>query len=487
MRQVGGLYIDGQWIDDTGEVLEVENPATQEIIAEVPNGSVAEAESAVLAARRAFDDGPWGRTSPAERAETLRQLLRALDAKRAELIDLAIDEAGATKVVATAFQVSPPFVTLADMADRILPRYQFERGQAPTFGAGIGQGVVRREAMGVATLITPFNYPFLVNMMKVIPALAAGCAVVLKPSPLTPLAALAVAEAADEARIPPGVLNVVTADLEGSRLLTSHPAVDMVSFTGSEPVGAEISKQAGASIKRVVLELGGKSANIITAGADLDRASAQAVTGFTRHSGQGCACQTRILVETTIHDELVDRIAQRLATLKIGDPRDEHTDIGPVISQAQRERIESFVEIGVDEGGTIAFGGGRPGHARGYFVEPTLFVDVKNSMTIAQEEIFGPVAAVIPFGDDDEAVAIANDSRYGLGGSVWASDPRRAYEIASRMRTGTVTLNGGGGGVNPHGPFGGYKRSGNGREFGIAGLEEYLETKTINWAAASGR
>jgi acyl-CoA reductase-like NAD-dependent aldehyde dehydrogenase len=297
---------------------------------------------------------------------------------------------------------------------------------------------------------------------------------------------LAVAEAAEEAGFPPGVLNVVTAGLDGSQLLTSHPSVDLVSFTGSEPVGAEIGRQAAASIKRVILELGGKSANIITAGADLDRASAQAVSSFTRHSGQVCSSQTRVLVEASIHDELVDRIVQRLAALRIGDPRDEHTDLGPVISGAQRERLESFVKIGVDEGATIAFGGGRPALERGYFVEPTLFVDVKNSMTIAQEEIFGPVAAVIPFGDDDEAVAIANDTRYGLGGSVWASDPRRAYRIASSMRTGTVTLNGGGGGVNPHGPFGGYKRSGNGREFGVAGLEEYLETKTINWAAASG-
>ncbi len=335
--------------------------------------------------------------------------------------------------------------------------------------------------------ITPFNYPFFVNMSKIVPALAAGCTVVLKPSPFTPLMALLIAEIADEVGLPPGVLNVVTGDIEAGRLLTSHPAVDVVTFTGSGPVGSEIMGQAATGVKRVVLELGGKSANIILGDANLDRAVPHAVLGFTRHSGQGCACLTRVLVHESRYDEAVDRLAAGLANLQVGDPADPATDMGPLIRESQRARVERYVGIGRQEGARLVYGGGRPaGMDRGFFVEPTLFADVKSSMTIAQEEVFGPVGVVIPFADDAEAVAIANDSIYGLSGAVWSGDPARAYTVASQVRTGMIMLNGGGGGTNSHGPFGGYKQSGIGREFGEAGLEEYLETKTVGWGVAGG-
>jgi aldehyde dehydrogenase (NAD+) len=245
-------------------------------------------------------------------------------------------------------------------------------------------------------------------------------------------------------------------------------------------------QQAAVGAKKTILELGGKSANIVLDDADLGKVAPHAVTSFTRHAGQGCACFTRVLVHESRHDELIERMLPILGALTVGDPQDPATDMGPVISASQRDRIERYVAIGRDEGATVAFGGGRPEVDRGYYVEPTLFVDVKNSMRIAQEEIFGPVGVVIPVADDDEAVVLANDSSFGLSGAVWSKDPVRAYAVASRLRTGTVYLNGVGGGVNPHGPFGGYKLSGVGREFGEAGLDEYLETKTINWPVAGG-
>ncbi|MGH7858490.1 MAG: aldehyde dehydrogenase family protein, partial [Candidatus Binatia bacterium] len=370
---------------------------------------------------------------------------------------------------------------------RVLPTFPFTTPMPPTFGLGIGQGVVRREPAGVVSAITPFNYPFYTNLSKIAPALAAGCTVVLKPSPYTPLSALLVAEIAAEAELPPGVLNVVTGDVEVSRLLTSHPAVDVVSFTGSDAVGEEIMRQAAGGLKRVVLEMGGKSANVVFADANFDRVVPNAVLGFTRHGGQGCACLTRILVEKSRHDEMVERLKEALAGLRVGDPADPATDMGPLIREAQRTRVERYVTLGREEGARIAYGGGRPAELRrGFFVEPTLFVDVRSSMKIAQDEIFGPVGVVLPFRDEDEAVSIANDSRYGLSGAVWSADPRRAYGVACRIRTGMVIVNGGGGGTNPHGPFGGYKRSGIGREFGEAGLQEYLETKTIGWGVAGG-
>ncbi|MGX1675524.1 aldehyde dehydrogenase family protein [Streptomyces sp. NPDC055400] len=477
------LYIDGKWSEGSGDTaLAVINPATGAQLADVPQATVADIDDAVLAARRAFDEGPWGRTTPAERAVVLHRFADLLAARKPEIVDLTVAEAGSPRKLAETLQVQSPLDHLADMVDRVLATFQFSRPMPPTFGAGIGQGVVLREPAGVVAAITPFNYPFLTNMSKVVPALAAGCTIVLKPSPYTPLAALLIAEIAEQAEIPPGVLNVVTGDIAAGERLTTHAGVDVVTFTGSDAVGAKIMAQGAPGIKKVVLELGGKSANIILDDADLDRAVPHAALGFTRHSGQGCACLTRVLVHRSRYPETVERLSVALAGLKIGDPDDPATDMGPLIREAQRERVERYVRIGQEDGARLVYGGGRPtGLDSGFFHEPTLFADVRNSMRIAQEEIFGPVGVVIPFDDDTEAAAIANDSDFGLSGAVWAADPKRAFAVARQVRTGMVALNGGGGGTNPHGPFGGYKRSGIGREFGEAGLEEYLETKAVLW------
>jgi aldehyde dehydrogenase (NAD+) len=482
------LYVDGKWVEATGErEIEVLNPATEEVIARVPEGSPADVEAAIVAARRAFDEGPWPRMAPQERGRHLSRLADALQARKDEFVDILAREAGVARVFGAAIQFQIPLDHLQDMADRVLSSYPFLTAMPPTIGANVGQGVVVREPTGVVSAITPFNYPFYVNIQKMSPSLAAGNTLVLKPSPYTPLTALKIAEVVEEVDLPRGVVNVVTCGVDGAQVMTTHPAVDIVTFTGSEAVGAQISAQAAPGIKRVLLELGGKSANIICDDATLDRAIPYAVLLFTRHSGQGCGAMPRIVVQRSIHDEVVERLVDRMAKLKIGDPNDADTDMGPVIRDTQRARIERYVALGREEGAKVVFGGGRPaGFDRGFWVEPTLFVDAKSSMRICQEEIFGPVGAVIPFDTDDEAVAIANDSRYGLSGAVWSADTKRAYAMALRLESGGVYVNGGGGGSNPYGPFGGYKKSGFGREYGVAGLEEYLETKSIWWGVAPG-
>lgn len=480
------LFIDGKWTDGSGGgVVGVVNPATEVEFARVPVASVSDVDDAVGAARRAFDEGPWGRTSPRDRARFLSRFADVISDRMAEIVDLTIAEAGSPRKLSETLQTRVPLDHLRDMADRVLSGFPFERAMPPTFGVGIGQGVVLREPAGVVAAITPFNYPFYVDMLKVVPALAAGCTMVLKPSPYTPLAAMWLAGVAEEAELPPGVLNVVTGDLEAGRRLTTHPDVDVVTFTGSDVVGAKISEQAAGGIKKVILELGGKSANIVLEDADLDRVIPHAAYGFTRHSGQGCACLTRVLVHRSRYEEVVERLAAQLGTLKVGDPDAGDTDMGPLIREAQRERVERYVRIGQEEGARLVSGGGRPaGLTRGFYHEPTLFADVTPSMRIAREEIFGPVGVVLPFADDGEAAAIANDSDFGLSGAVWSRDTQRGYALARRIRTGMVYLNGGGGGTNPHGPFGGYKRSGIGREFGEAAVEEYLESKSVMWGVA---
>jgi acyl-CoA reductase-like NAD-dependent aldehyde dehydrogenase len=298
---------------------------------------------------------------------------------------------------------------------------------------------------------------------------------------------LVIGEIAEAAGLPPGVLNVVTGDIEAGRELTTNPLVDLVSFTGSDAVGRMVYGQAASTIKKVVLELGGKSANIVCEDADLDKVLQDVLFGMTVHAGQGCSLLTRTLVHSSRHDELVEKITAALQFVKVGDPAEPGTMMGPLISEAQRDKVEKLIRTGEEEGARVAFGGGRPsGLDKGYFVEPTLFTGVDNAMTIAQTEFFGPVGVVIPFDDDDDAVRLANDSRYGLAASVWAADPARAYEIAKRLQAGSVAVNGGGGGVTPHAAFGGYKQSGLGREWGEHGLSEYLQTKTVSWGVAAG-
>lgn len=478
-----GLFIDGAWTGGVGEqTLEVLNPATEEIIAQVPQATPADIDAAVTAARRAFDEGPWPSMSRAERGRILAAFADELTRRRAELVELNITEAGSTRMLAEFLQVGTPIDHFSDMVHRVLPAFPFEAPAAPVLGQGIGQGIVVREPYGVAALITAFNFPFLLNLAKVGPALAAGCTVVLKSSPYTPLEALILGEIAETAGLPPGVLNIVTGDVDAGEALTRHPGVDIVSFTGSDAVGRKVYSQGAESIKKVVLELGGKSANIILDDTDLDKVMESVLGGFITHAGQGCALQTRILVHQSLHDDLVARVVGTLGFISVGDPSDPAVMMGPLIREVQRQRVEALIATGIDEGAQIAFGGNRPAHLnRGFFLEPTLFVGVDNSMRIAQEEFFGPVAVVIPFSDDDEAVRIANDSRYGLSGGVWSADPLRAAAVARRLRTGMVVINGGGGGLNPAAPFGGYKHSGIGREFGQFGLSEYLQHKALQW------
>lgn len=478
-----GLFINGAWVEGSGdEVLEVVNPATEEIIAEVPQATPADIDAAVGAARQAFDEGPWPTMSPAERGRILAAMADELTRRRDELVELNITEAGSTRMLADMLQVGAPIDHFNDLVHRVLPRFAFEEPVPPIYGQGIGHGIAIREPYGVAALITAFNFPFLLNLAKVGPALAAGCTAVLKSSPYTPLEAMVLGEIAEAAGVPPGVLNIVTGDVAAGERLTRHPDVDIISFTGSDAVGRKVYTQGADSIKKVVLELGGKSANILLEDADLDKVLQSVLAGFITHAGQGCALQTRILVHQSLHDDLVARVVGTLGFISVGDPSDPATMMGPLIREVQRERVEALIASGVDEGAQIAFGGKRPAHLeRGYFVEPTLFVGVDNSMRIAQEEIFGPVAVVIPFADDDQAVRIANDTRYGLAGGVWSGDPLRADAVARRLRTGMVVINGGGGGLNPASPFGGYKHSGIGREFGEYGLSEYLQHKALQW------
>ena len=481
------LYIAGRRTDgDADASLVVRNPATEEPIAEVPQSSPTDVRRAVEAARRAFDEGPWPQLKPAERAAVLLRMAEEMERRLPDLVAVNIAEAGSVRALAESLQTRVPVAHLRDMAERVMPAFAWERPMEPTVAPGIGisQGVLRREPFGVCALISAYNFPFFLSMMKVIPALAAGCTAVLKPAPATPLESLLIGDFADAAGLPPGVLNIVTGDIEAGRELTTHPMVDLVSFTGSDTVGRTVYAQAAASLKKVVLELGGKSASIVRADGDLDGAVRSALIGITTHAGQGCSLLTRTLVHESVHDELVARLSEGLAAVRVGDPADPATTMGPLISEAQRDKVEKLIRIGEEEGARIVLGGRRPaGLDRGWYVEPTLFTGVDNAMTIARTEFFGPVGVVIPFADDEEAVRIANDSPYGLAAAVWSADPVAALGIASRVRAGGVAINGGSAGVNPRAAFGGYKQSGLGREWGEFGLEEYLQTKAVSWAA----
>jgi aldehyde dehydrogenase (NAD+) len=479
------LYVGGSWVDASGdESVPVVNPATEEVIAEVPQGTVADADAAIGAARTAFDEGPWPRMSPRERSDVLVRFVETVAARRDDLVDLIVAEAGSARPIAQSMQFDTPLRYAEWFAERA-GTFPFVEPLLPQVSArGLGQGAILKEPTGVVAAITPFNFPLYLNLVKVMPALAVGCTVVLKPSPLTPLEALVLGEIADAVDLPRGVLNVVTGDVAASERLTTHPGVDMVSFTGSDAVGSAIMGQAAKGLKKVLLELGGKSPNIVFAGSDLDKFAFGAAYAFTIHAGQGCALPTRIVAERSVYDEVVEKVVGALGRIRVGDPTNPKTGMGPLIREAQRERVERYVATGTSEGARVACGGGRPeGLDRGYFFEPTLLADVDSSMTVAQDEIFGPVGVAIPFDDENDAVRIANDTRYGLAAGIWHPDPVRAFSVAQRVQAGTVTINGGGGGPHLWGPFGGYKHSGIGREFGDYGLLEYTQLKTVTWSA----
>jgi aldehyde dehydrogenase (NAD+) len=479
------LYVDGAWVDaEASATVAVLNPATEEVLAEVPEGSVADVDRAVAAARAAFDTGPWRTTAPRERSDVLRRFVATVGERRADLVDLIVAEAGSARPIAQTMQFDTPLRYAEWFADRAAS-FPFVEALPPQVSArGLGQGAILKEPAGVVAAITPFNFPLYLNLVKVLPALAVGCTVVLKPSPLTPLEALVLGEIADSVELPPGVLNVVTGDAAASEHLTTHPDVDMVSFTGSDHVGKLIMGQAAPGLKKVLLELGGKSPNIVFDGSDVGKFAFGAAYAFTIHAGQGCALPTRILAQRTIHDEVVEAVAGALGRIKVGDPTERGVGMGPLIREAQRTRVEEYVASGTAEGARVVCGGKRPaGLDRGFFYEPTLLADVDGSMRVAREEIFGPVGVVIPFDDEDDAVRIANDTDYGLAAGIWHPDPVRAFELAQRVQAGTVSINGGGGGPHLAGPFGGYKHSGIGREFGDYGLLEYTQLKTVTWSA----
>jgi aldehyde dehydrogenase (NAD+) len=483
------LYVGGEFVRPAaGGEEAILNPATEEVLDLAPVGAATEAEAAIAAAREAFDRGPWPRMGAAARAAHLQRFHDELTARKAEIVSLLIREAGATALLADFGQFRYPMQHLRYAIDACQRdhRVAFPPVISPDAAGGltVNTTVVERDPVGVVAAITAYNYPFALAIFKVAAALAMGNTMVLKPSPFTPFSTLAIAEAADAAGLPRGVLNVVTGGIEVGTILTTDPRVDMVSFTGSDAVGSAIMAQAAGTMKRVLLELGGKSPLVIREDADLDKAVKAGVFSFTSHSGQGCSLTTRHIVHNAIRRRYVEQVAEIVEALRIGDPADSSIELGPLIRASQRERVERYVRMGVESGARIATGGARPpGLARGFFFQPTILDDVDNSSAVAQEEIFGPVAVVVGFDTDEQAVSLANQSRYGLGGAVYSRNVGRAYEMARQIQTGAVYVNCMPAGPNLDASMGGVKRSGIGRELGIEGLYAYTSAKTLTFEA----
>lgn len=480
------LYIGGEWVAPLRSALdEVINPATEAIIGKVAVGGAAEVDQALSAAREAFDHGPWPRLSHEERAARMQALYDVLMRRAAEIQRIIVLEAGSTQSLAEALQFATPMAH-AQWFIRAAMRRDWEQPLPLNVGTtmagtrSLGGGVSRHEPLGVVAAVTAYNFPFFLNLAKVFPALLMGNTMVLKPSPYTPFEALVIAEAAHEAGLPKGVLNVVTGGAEVGQALSSDRRVDMVTFTGSDVVGAAIMQQAAPGLKRVHLELGGKSALIVRADADLQKAAMSGLVNFTLHCGQGCGLNTRHLVHNSVRPAYIEMVKAMVAHVKVGDPADPATGMGPLIRESQRARVERYVESGLASGARLVCGGKRPEHLKkGFFFEPTLFDGVDNRSDIARHEIFGPVACVTGFDSDEEAIAMANDSDFGLGGTIFSADTGAAYDMACQLRTGTVMINGGPAAMNSAAPMGGYKRSGIGREYGVDGLLAYTEQKSI--------
>ncbi len=470
MQQYSQLYIDGQWSPPSGGgIIDVVSASTEQVAGKVPEGTRADVNRAVAAARQAFDNG-WGETSREERAAWIEKLAAALQSRSDAIARTISMEVGSPISMATSIQAGLP-VMVANSYAKLIREVKLEET--------IGNSLVVREPIGVVGAITPWNYPLHQIMAKVAPALAAGCTVVLKPSEVAPLNAFQLAEACLEIGLPAGVLNIVSGygPVVGEAI-ASHLHVDMVSFTGSVRAGKRVAALATETIKKVTLELGGKSAFVVLDDAPFEKAIPAGVRNAMLNSGQTCSAWTRMVVPRSREQEAVDLATAAIATLKVGDPMDPSTRLGPLISAAQRERVEGYIAKGKSGGARLIIGGGRPSaFSRGYYVEPTIFANVGSKAMIAQEEIFGPVLCILPYDSEDDAVRIANDSIYGLAGGVWSGDPDRALRVARRMRTGQVDLNGGR--YNPLAPFGGYKQSGIGRELGVFGLEEYFQIKSI--------
>ena len=461
------LYYGGAWQTSSGHDT-ISVVSSEQEVGRVPRGTGEDVDAAVKSARRGFET--WSRVAVEERAQWLEKLSAAMKTRVPQIADAIAHEVGTALGFATKVQAEFPIMMIG-MNAKFLRDAKLEEE--------LGNSLVIKEPFGVIGCVTPWNYPLHQVVCKIAPALAAGCTVVLKPAELAPLSAFMLAEAAHEIGLPAGVLNIVSGSgrIVGEALI-AHPDVDMVSFTGSVQAGRRIASVAGEGIKRVCLELGGKSAFVVLDDAPFDKAIPAGVNNCMQNSGQTCSAWTRMLVPRTRQDEAVELAKAQLAKLTVGDPFDKNTRLGPLASAAQRESVLGYIDQGKREGATLVAGGGRPAHlSTGYYVEPTIFSNVDNRMKIAQEEIFGPVLAIIPYDSDDNAIAIANDSDYGLAGGVWAGTTERALAVAKRLRTGQVDINGGR--FNPLAPFGGYKRSGIGREIGPLALEEFFQLKSI--------
>jgi aldehyde dehydrogenase (NAD+) len=482
IRDYDRLFIGGDWVAPEGsETIAVVSPVTEEVVARVPDGTEADIDKAVAAARTAFDHGPWPRMTPAERGEILRQVAAQITAEMGDMAELITREMGAPITFSNLGQVMAPTMIFNYYAD-LAGTFAFDEVRAGVLNPEV---LVTKEPVGVVGAIAPWNVPLFIAAAKLAPSLAAGCTVVFKPAPETPLDAFRLAEIFIECGLPKGVLSVVPAGREVSEHLVTHEGVDKISFTGSGVGGKRIGGLCGERLKRCTLELGGKSAAIILDDADLATTIPTLLPNAIMNNGQACIAQTRILAPRARYGEVVDAVVAGVSAMTVGDPLDPATEVGPVVAERQRTRIEGYLASGREEGATVALGGGRPSGAtfdKGWYVEPTVFSDVSNKMKIAQEEIFGPVLVVIPYDGDDNAVEIANDSSYGLCGSVWTVDNDRGLGVARQVRTGTYMLNS----FAPMDfatPFGGFKESGVGREFGPEGLESFLEKKSIGLPA----
>jgi aldehyde dehydrogenase (NAD+) len=464
------FYIDGAWVDPaTASTLGIVNPATEETFAQISLGSRLDVDRAAKAARRAF--ATYSVTSVEQRLSWLHRIIEGFQARLPELARMMTLEMGAPITFATQRQATVALFHFEEAA-RVLANYKFEER--------MGSGIVRREPIGVCGLITPWNWPLNQVASKVAPALATGCTVVLKPSEIAPLSAMLFVEIVHDAGIPAGVFNLVNGDGPTvGEAIAAHPEIDMVSVTGSTTAGVRVAKLAADTVKRVAQELGGKSANIILADADLKAAVIQGVHACYTNGGQNCQSPTRMLIPRAQRDAAFAAAREAVDAIRLGDPLDPASTMGPLVSHAQFEKVQDLIQSGVDEGATLVAGGtGRPSELnRGYYVRPTVFGDVTPQMKIAREEIFGPVLSIMSYDTEDEAIEIANDTPFGLAGFVQSEDPDRARAVANRIRAGRVYLNGAP--FDRSLPFGGYKQSGNGREFGIFGFEEYLEVKAI--------
>lgn len=471
------LFIGGDWVSSSAtSSIDVISPATEEPIGRVPDATPADIDAAVAAARRAFDEGPWPHLTPVERAEALTRLSAALQARAQDLADLISSENGSPKQWSIMGQVFSSTMVL-DTYVRLAVEYPWVDKRVGALGTPI---LVRRAPVGVVAGIIPWNVPLFISAMKLGPAMVSGSTIVLKPAPETPLDAYLLAEAVAEAEIPPGVINIVAAGRETGEYLVRHPALDKVSFTGSTAVGRRIGGICGEQLKRCTLELGGKSAAIVLDDVDFDDALLdQLVQSGLMNNGQVCGAQSRVLVSRKRYDDVVDALGAAVGALKVGDPLDATTQIGPLVAERQRTRVEGYLEAGKAAGARVVTGGGRPQDLpKGWYVEPTVFANVSNDMKIAREEIFGPVLSVIPYDTEADAIAIANDSDYGLCGSVWTADPEHGTQIAARVRTGVVAINSSMI-LDFNGPFGGFKNSGVGRELGPEGIDPYTELQSI--------